>query len=290
MNRISQYIKSVGGIQQETWNFCYGPTGIDKATRTQGGIQNLSIDYTTDPNGRILSMTYTETGGYSGELLAVSDNHGYTPFYADTEGTTIWGAIFDLNNGSITELYNPYNIKNIFGWNRGKKKFTLEIGANTNIIFGEKVDNLTISSLWGNTDVEAYKGTETYTTDITDKNGDNHVPNCCEIMSTARVYYDLMNFWEDQLKNLREKGYFFFPFIDLSSGTVKEGTKIIPSNPTGATPAEGEISLPGNFEFWESYIKSAIDSCRKELFYWCDLWEEQHCADIYGPISVCDMW
>jgi hypothetical protein len=61
MNRISQYIKSVGGIQQETWNFYYGPTGIDKVTRTQGGIQNLSIDYTTDPNGRILSMTYTES-------------------------------------------------------------------------------------------------------------------------------------------------------------------------------------------------------------------------------------
>ncbi len=47
MNRISQYIKSVGGIQQESWNFYYGPTGIDKVTRTQGGIPNLSIDYPT---------------------------------------------------------------------------------------------------------------------------------------------------------------------------------------------------------------------------------------------------
>ena len=69
MNRINEYIKTVGGIQSETWKFYYGPTGIDKVTRREGGIQNLTIDYTTDTNGRILSAEYNETGGYSGELF-----------------------------------------------------------------------------------------------------------------------------------------------------------------------------------------------------------------------------
>ena len=69
MNRINEYIKSVGGIQSEQWKFYYGPTGIDKVIRKQGGIQNLTIDYTTDTNGRILSAAYNETEGYSGELF-----------------------------------------------------------------------------------------------------------------------------------------------------------------------------------------------------------------------------
>ena len=34
MNRINEYIKTVGGIQlqSEQWNFYYEPTGIDKVT------------------------------------------------------------------------------------------------------------------------------------------------------------------------------------------------------------------------------------------------------------------
>jgi len=48
MNRINEYFKTVGGIQSETWKFYYGPTGIDKVIRREGGIQNLTIDYPAD--------------------------------------------------------------------------------------------------------------------------------------------------------------------------------------------------------------------------------------------------
>ena len=56
--------KIVGEIKQEGWNFYYGITGIEKATRIENGVQNLTIDYSTDTNGRILSAAYNETGGY----------------------------------------------------------------------------------------------------------------------------------------------------------------------------------------------------------------------------------
>jgi len=109
MNIISQYIKSIGGIQQESWNFYYGPTGIDKITRAQGGIQNLTIDYSTDTNGRILSATYTETGGYSGELFTVYDNFGNMTGLVNSTGNSVRAVILDPNNASITQ-YNPQGI------------------------------------------------------------------------------------------------------------------------------------------------------------------------------------
>jgi len=110
-----EFIKSVGGIQQETWNFYYGPTGIDKVTRVQGGIQNLSIDYTTDPNGRILSMRYDENvqGGYHGELLFTYDNFGNMTDLRDNSGNSVKALLVDPNNVSITQ-YNPQGIDNPF--------------------------------------------------------------------------------------------------------------------------------------------------------------------------------
>lgn len=51
MNKISEYIKTVGGIQSEQRNFYYGPGGIDKVVRTQGEVQNLTMDFSTDSNG-----------------------------------------------------------------------------------------------------------------------------------------------------------------------------------------------------------------------------------------------
>ncbi len=64
MNRISGYGKQIDELgmppQTENWNFYYGITGIEKATRLQNGLQNLTIDYTTDTNGRILSYSLYE--------------------------------------------------------------------------------------------------------------------------------------------------------------------------------------------------------------------------------------
>jgi hypothetical protein len=109
MNRISGYgktITEIGGIppQTEVWNFYYGITGIDKATREQNGVQNLTIDYSTDTRGNILSMNYNETGGYSGELFAVSDNSGNIVAWSTILGINNYAAIRDPNNAYIDPI------------------------------------------------------------------------------------------------------------------------------------------------------------------------------------------
>ena len=69
MNRISGYNKTITKLgstpQTEEQNFYYGIIGIDKATRKQNQIQNLTIDdYLTDPKGNVLLVDYDKTKGY----------------------------------------------------------------------------------------------------------------------------------------------------------------------------------------------------------------------------------
>ncbi len=80
---------------------------MDKATRIENGVQNLTIDYSTDTNGNVLSMSYTETGGYSEELFAVTDNSGNIVAWADANGLINYAAIRDQNDAYIDprEIY-----------------------------------------------------------------------------------------------------------------------------------------------------------------------------------------
>jgi len=48
MNRINEYIKTVGGIQSETWKFYYGPTGIEKVTRREVQYKFKSKTFITE--------------------------------------------------------------------------------------------------------------------------------------------------------------------------------------------------------------------------------------------------
>jgi hypothetical protein len=175
MNRISQYIKSVGGIQQETWNFYYGPTGIDKVERFQGGIPNLSIDYTTDPNGRILSMTYTEAGGYSGELFAVYDNFGNMADLRESSGNSVKALLVDPNNSTITQYYNPADIDDSFTYRAREGFIGIEMwpGNDTGVYLQ---GHLVIPNPWG--DVFTNGITTTTTTDTTAKGGGDDVEPC----------------------------------------------------------------------------------------------------------------
>ena len=197
MDRISQYIKSVGGIQQETWNFYFCPTGIDKVTRVQGGIQNLSIDYTTDPNGRILSMTYTETGGYSGELLVTYDNFGNITDLRDNSGNSVEALLVDPNNSAITQYYNPAGIDNPFTYRAREGFIGIEMwpGNDTGVYLQ---GHLVIPNPWG--DAFTNGTTTTTTTDTTAKGGGDGEacdPNDpCNVLGHA-TYEDWMGQWDE---------------------------------------------------------------------------------------------
>ncbi len=123
----------------------------------QNRLENLSIDYSTDTNGNILSMNYVETGGYSGKLFAVSVNSGNIVAWSTILGINNYAAIRDPNNAYIDprEIYNPNDINVPLGWN-GKKGNNItiqQVGTGNDLIFNAGGSGFSITNLWGATDI-----------------------------------------------------------------------------------------------------------------------------------------
>jgi hypothetical protein len=118
MNRISGYSKTITEFgsppQTEVWNFYYGLTGIEKATRKQNQIQNLTIDYSTDTKGRILSADYTETVGFNGNLTFVYDNLGNVCALTNNQGNIVTAYGYNVMNGVVESEFNPNSVENPF--------------------------------------------------------------------------------------------------------------------------------------------------------------------------------
>jgi hypothetical protein len=107
--KLTGCTKSVGGIQTDVWQFHYGPFGLEKAIRTTS--PTITEDFTTDPYGRILSMTYTENGGSAnGEYYFHYDNFGNSVLLTDSSGNRQYAALYDINNGWKTQEWNPNNL------------------------------------------------------------------------------------------------------------------------------------------------------------------------------------
>ena len=148
----------------------------------QNRLQNLTIDYSTDTNGNILSMNYVETGGYHGELFAVSDNSGNIVAWSTILGINNYAAIRDPNNAYIDprEIHNPNDINVPLGWN-GKKENNItiqQVGTGNDLIFNAGCSGgFLITNPWGATDITD-STTTTTTDDTTDKDGGDDEGNC----------------------------------------------------------------------------------------------------------------
>jgi len=145
-------------------------------TKIKNGMQNLTIDYSTDTNGRILSMNYNETGGFNGNLTYVYDNYGNVADLLKDDGNPAKAILINPNNGAINKRYNPHSIDDPFTY-RVRDGF-MSIGdlwANgdgTVYIKGHPV----IPNPWGN--VSTNGTTTTTTTDKTEKGGGDDVEPC----------------------------------------------------------------------------------------------------------------
>jgi len=125
--KIKRLIKSIQGMEAETWTFTYHPTGIDKAVRTTSGTPTLSLDFTTDLYGKILSVTYSEMNGYQGELYYHSNALGNTSLLTNQQGTPVAGWNYKLHNGQIAQSYNPLNILPLFGFQAEQQCMTFPL-------------------------------------------------------------------------------------------------------------------------------------------------------------------
>ena len=108
--KIAGYTKSEDSIQTANWSFYYGPFGLEKAVRSTS--PSITEDFTVDPSGRILSMTYTEAGGfYNGEYFFYYDNFGNTVLLTNSSGEAKYSARYDLQNGKMVEEWNPNGLE-----------------------------------------------------------------------------------------------------------------------------------------------------------------------------------
>lgn len=115
--KLASYSKTVGGITTEQWYLFHGPQGLEKAQRLQYGMLNLTLDFTTDPRGRILSMTHTPSGGaqgFTGEVYFHYDNAGNTSLLTNASGAPLASFQHDALSGMLLNAWNPQNIT--FPW------------------------------------------------------------------------------------------------------------------------------------------------------------------------------
>jgi hypothetical protein len=82
----------------------------------------LTQDFTTDPQGRILSMTYDTVGevGYDGELYFHYDHLGNTTLLTNTNGDPVYSAQYNPCRGTTQQTWNTNNLEII---NKGQGRF-----------------------------------------------------------------------------------------------------------------------------------------------------------------------
>jgi YD repeat-containing protein len=115
--KLASYSKTVGGITTEQWYLFHGPQGMEKAQRLGSGGLNLTLDFTTDPRGNILSMTHTPSGGaqgFTGEVYFHYDNAGNTSLLTNASGVPLASFQHDPISGIAINEWNPQNIT--FPW------------------------------------------------------------------------------------------------------------------------------------------------------------------------------
>jgi YD repeat-containing protein len=118
LNQIKRILKSEGGLALYSWNFSYGPLGLEKGVVKDPYNQTLlTQDYTVSANGTILSMSYTPTGlggTFVGELYVAYDPCGNLALMTDASGDPQVSYAYDRGTTGITDVYNPGGIENLF--------------------------------------------------------------------------------------------------------------------------------------------------------------------------------
>jgi len=114
--RVATHTYSLNDTYQYDWKYYYSPYGIDKALKYNSGQLLITIDATTAPNGRMLSLYYQDhtcqTNCFQGEASAVYDPCGnMISLVANSSGAEVWARAIDKNSDSTIGIYNPYNME-----------------------------------------------------------------------------------------------------------------------------------------------------------------------------------
>jgi hypothetical protein len=114
--RVAGHTYSLNNVYQYDWEYYYSPYGIEKALIKYYEQLLITIDATTAPNGRMLSMHYQDntcqTNCFQGEASAAYDPCGnMISLVSHTTGVEVWAKAIDKNSTQAIGIYNPYAIE-----------------------------------------------------------------------------------------------------------------------------------------------------------------------------------
>lgn len=114
--RVAGHTYSLNNVYQYDWEYYYSPYGIEKALIKYYEQLLITIDATTAPNGRMLSMYYQDntcqTNCFQGEASAAYDPCGnMISLVSHTTGVEVWAKAIDKNSTQAIGIYNPYAIE-----------------------------------------------------------------------------------------------------------------------------------------------------------------------------------
>lgn len=111
IGKLSGLSKSVQGFTVESWQFVNGIKGLEYASRSNMGFQDLSLNFSRDLLGRALSITYQQAGGYNGELIPHFDYFGNLAQITDLNGNLLASFQYDINTQKRIQEWNPQQLQ-----------------------------------------------------------------------------------------------------------------------------------------------------------------------------------
>lgn len=111
IGKLSGLNKSVQGFTVESWQFVNGIKGLEYASRSNMGFQNLSLNFSRDLLGRAVSITYQQAGGYNGELIPHFDYFGNLAQITDLNGNLLASFQYDINTQKRIQEWNPQQLQ-----------------------------------------------------------------------------------------------------------------------------------------------------------------------------------
>ena len=109
-NNLKSASYASGGLQSHTWELQWVPQGLEQAIKRIGMSLVITQNFSTDPMGRILSMTYNGAS-YNGELYFHYDVQGNTSLLTDSNGQAVASFRYDLHSGKLVEYWNPNSLE-----------------------------------------------------------------------------------------------------------------------------------------------------------------------------------
>jgi YD repeat-containing protein len=279
--RVATHTYSLNDTYQYEWKYYYSPYGIEKAQKYNSGQLLITIDATTAPNGRMVSMNYQDhtcqIDCFAGEASAIYDPCGnLISLVAQTTGVEVWARAVDKNSNATIGIYDPFNMEIPFSAQatinpsydqpiNGPIEF--QIPEQRQWALKELLANQTkVNTTLGEMGIDVTIGGD-------DDCTEDECDQCDMLLSDWIKSYNNMKSWQKAYEKYQEDGGFWIP-----NGRINPFSPLTPQELTREDKAQEffEDIFGEDFEDWfyqdkiDQYGEETLDICRKMIAEDCD--------------------